>query len=121
MKRLIIALLLLAAWSGLHAAVTKTAPSGKPGCLACHDGIEDIRDDKAPMMLQIKAIGAANGDPEGCVTCHGGNPKGTTLEDAHKGSPQGLKAGNGPKTFYPDPCSVWIADNTCGQSHIDYA
>ena len=73
------------------------------------------------MMLQIKAIGTGAGDPEGCVVCHGGDPKGTTVEAAHKGSPKGLKDGNGPKAFYPDPGSVWIAERSCGQCHVGYA
>ena len=121
MNKLIITILLLVAWSSLQAAVTTTAPSGKTGCLSCHDGIEDIRASDSPMMIQIKAIGTGNGDPAGCVTCHGGNPKGTDVETAHKGSPEGLKNGNGPQDFYPDPGSVWIADRSCGQCHIDYA
>lgn len=95
--------------------------SGQKGCMSCHNGIEDIRDDATPMMVQIKAIGGANGDPAGCVVCHGGDPKGDSIETAHKGSPDALKNGNGPKTFYPDPGSVWIAENTCGQCHTGYA
>ncbi|MGB5762358.1 MAG: hypothetical protein WBM58_07385 [Sedimenticolaceae bacterium] len=121
MKRILTALAILLIAGVTHAAVTKTAPSDKQGCLSCHDGIEDIRDDASVMMLQIKAIGAANGDPAGCVVCHGGDPKGTSIETAHKGSPEGLKNGNGPKTYYPDPGSVWIAESTCGQCHLGYA
>ena len=117
----IIALLALMLTAGTTFGAAQISPSGKPGCLACHDGVEDIRDDASAMMLQIKAIGAANGDPEGCVTCHGGDPKGTTVEAAHKGSPKGLKDGNGPKAFYPDPGSVWIAERSCGQCHVGYA
>lgn len=48
------------------------------GCLSCHEGIEDIRDSNSAMMLQIKAIGTGNGDPQGCVVCHGCNPQGLT-------------------------------------------
>ena len=121
MKRILALLALLLIAGASHGSVAKTAPSVKTGCLACHDGIEDIRDDMSAMMLQIKAIGAANGDPEGCVTCHGGDPTGTTVEIAHRGAPKALKDGNGPKTFYPDPGSVWIADKTCGQCHVGYA
>ena len=121
MKRIIALLALLLIAGASYGSVAKTAPSDKKGCLSCHDGIEDIRDDVSAMMLQIKAIGAANGDPEGCVTCHGGNPEGTTVETAHKGSPKGLKDGSGPKAFYPDPGSIWIADNSCGQCHVGYA
>ena len=113
MKNLLIGLFALSMVNGAFAEGA--------GCLSCHEGIEDIRDANAPMMIQIKAIGAANGDPAGCVTCHGGNPTATTAEEAHKGAPDGLKNGNGPQTYYPDPGSVWIADRTCGQCHINYA
>lgn len=44
------------------------------GCLSCHDGIEDIREKTSLMMLMIKGIGQSNGDPGGCVVCHGGTP-----------------------------------------------
>ena len=121
MRKILTALAILLIAGVTQASVTKTVPSAKTGCLACHEGIEDIRDDASVMMLQIKAIGAANGDPEGCVVCHGGDPKGTSVETAHKGAPEGLKKGNGPKTYYPDPGSVWIAENTCGQCHAGYA
>ena len=113
MKNLVIGLFALLLFNAAYAKGT--------GCLSCHEGIEDIRDPNAPMMIQIKAIGAANGDPAGCVTCHGGNPSATTKEEAHQGAPDGLKNGNGPKTYYPDPGSVWIADRSCGQCHINYA
>ena len=61
MRKILTALAILMIAGLTQAAVTKTAPSGKTGCLACHEGIEDIRDDASVMMLQIKAIGAANG------------------------------------------------------------
>ncbi len=111
-RLLIASAMLLFSSSGAFAAAE--------GCLSCHDGIEDIRDDNTPMMLQIKAIGKSNGDPAGCVVCHGGDPKGTSIETAHKGAPKSLKDGMGPKTFYPDPGSIWIAKNTCGQCHVGY-
>ena len=115
---ILLALCLLA--GPVAASVTTTKPSGE-GCLSCHTGIEDILADDQPMMVQIKGIGAAVGDPAGCVVCHGGNPKGRSVESAHKGAPAMLSKGNGPKTFYPDPGSVWIAKNTCGQCHAGYA
>ncbi len=93
------------------------AHAKEKGCVSCHEGIEDIRDKSSGMMLQIQAMGAANGDPAGCVTCHGGTPTATTAEAAHQGAPENLK----PKTFYPDPGSVWIAEDTCGQCHSGYA
>ena len=62
----------------------------------CHEGIEDIRDPTSGMYIQINALG-------GCTVCHGGDGAATEEEAAHGG------------TFYPDPGSVWIADETCGQ------
>ena len=62
----------------------------------CHEGIEDIRDPASGMFLTINALG-------GCTVCHGGDGTATAEETAHGG------------TFYPDPGSIWIADNTCGQ------
>ena len=72
------------------------------------------------MLEQIRGLGADLGDPEGCVICHGGNPTATTKEAAHQGAPTDLSEGVGPQTFYPDPGSIWIADRSCGQCHIDY-
>lgn len=91
------------------------------GCLSCHTGISEIREKGSEMLSQIKAIGEGVGDPNGCVTCHGGNPAATTKKEAHSGSPKDLAESNGPATFYPDPGSVWIADKTCGQCHDGYA
>ena len=53
-------------------------PAPNTGCLApgkCHAGIEPIRAHNADMAKQIYGIGAQLGDPNGCVVCHGGNPK----------------------------------------------
>lgn len=90
------------------------------GCLSCHEGIEDIRDKGSLMMLMIVGMGKPHGDPGGCVVCHGGIPGATTYEEAHAGIPVEMKSG--PKNFYPDPGSLIIAENTCGQSgcHTDY-
>ena len=85
------------------------------GCLSCHEGIEDIREETSAMLAQIKGMAGPLGDPGGCVVCHGGNPQGLTAADDHQGIPKGISL-SGPKTFYPDPGSVWIADNTCGQA-----
>ena len=63
----------------------------------CHAGIEDIRDPSSGMYVQIMALG-------GCTVCHGGDGAAAGEEAAHGG------------VFYPDPGSIWIADNTCGQS-----
>ena len=53
-------------------------PAPNVGCLAtgkCHSGIEPIRAHDSQMAKQIYAKGAKLGDPNGCVICHGGNPK----------------------------------------------
>ncbi len=116
------------ALTGAHAADKKAANKGKfekvsqqlanqKGCLSCHEGISTIREEGSEMLRQIRDLGKEAGDPEGCVVCHGGNPKATTKAEAHKGAPKDL----GPKMFYKDPGSVWIAENTCGQCHADYA
>ena len=49
------------------------------------------------------------GDPAGCVVCHGGDPEATEKEAAHGG-----------EAFYPDPGSPWINEQTCGQCHEDH-
>jgi hypothetical protein len=118
MKRLT---LLILAMSGLLFGGTVMA-EGK-GCLSCHNGIESIRDENTAMMAMIKAKGAPLGDPGGCVVCHGGNPQATEAAAAHKGSPEALMKAKGPQLFYPDPGSVWIAENSCGQAgcHSNYA
>ena len=94
--------------------------SKEKGCLGCHEGIEEIREPNSMMLMQTKIIGKVNGDPNGCVTCHGGNPKGLTAKESHLGAPKNLANGIGPKTFYPDPGSIWIANRTCGQCHAGY-
>ncbi len=123
-KRLVLIAACLWGIAGLSTAAVpeKVSPAvaKEKGCNSCHEGIEDIRDNQSAMMLQIKAIGGGNGDPNGCVVCHGGNPQGLTKDEAHTGSPKGLQEGAGPKMFYPDPGSIWIADNTCGQCHQGY-
>ena len=100
--------------------VTPEAAKEK-GCLSCHEGIESIRQAESGMMAAIKALGGTQGDPAGCVVCHGGNPMGLTAAEAHKGIPEKAMP-TGPKTFYPDPGSVWIADHSCGQAgcHMGY-
>jgi hypothetical protein len=63
------------------------------GCLSCHEGIEDI----SPVMTAADV---------NCVTCHLGNPLGTTKEEAHRG-------------MYANPSDFSIIDKTCGQCHGD--
>lgn len=86
----------------------------------CHQGIADIRSADSEMMRTIKANGSQHGDKDGCVMCHGGNPKATEKEEAHKGIPPTMKMAPGPKDYYPDPGSIWIAENSCGVCHIGY-
>ncbi len=79
------------------------ADTPSEGCTTCHEGIESIRDPESLMMQQIMERGE-------CTTCHGGDPTETEDPDiAHGGD-----------YFYPDPGSIWIAENTCGQCHQDY-
>ncbi len=80
------------------------------GCLACHQGIESIREEDSAMMQQIKAKGE-------CTTCHGGDPTVTDDADAaHTGAPATVPFDE----FYPDPGNLWVAGNTCGQCHPGY-
>jgi hypothetical protein len=95
---------------GLSAAfclVAEAQPAGS-GCLVCHEGIEPIRDPNSQMMQEIFVQGSKLGDPAGCVVCHGGDPKATTKEEAHKA-----------ESFYPDPGSPWVNKLTCGQCHAE--
>lgn len=90
--------------------------SAESGCMTCHAGIESIRAPETAMMALIKAMGSGHGDPEGCVMCHGGDPTATDAEAAHSGSPDALKAAQGPQLFYPDPGAMDINKFTCGQA-----
>jgi hypothetical protein len=96
--------------------------NGAGGCSTqeCHLGIADIKPADHEMMRTIKMIGSQHGDPDGCVMCHGGNTKAATKEDAHKGTSPTLRFAPGPKDYYPDPGSIWIADNSCGACHPGY-
>ncbi len=96
--------------------------NGASGCSTqeCHQGIANIKPDEHDMMRIIKSNGSRHGDPDGCVICHGGNPQATTKTEAHKGIPDSLTRGPGPKDYYPDPGSIWIANNTCGTCHAGY-
>ncbi len=83
------------------------------GCLSCHDGIEPVREEGSTMQAMIVAMGAQHQDPGGCVICHGGTPNATDYEAAHNGVPASME--RGPKEYYPDPGSMYIVQNTCGQ------
>jgi len=87
-------------------------------CLACHTGIEDIRQANSKMMDKIYALAAKASYPDNsCIVCHGGNPDADTKERAHEGSINYFIENKGPVEFYPDPASVWINDKTCGMCH----
>lgn len=86
-------------------------------CLACHEGIEPTRPLDSEMMNQILAKGAAMGDPNGCVVCHGGTPSETVhKQKAHSGVPQG----SGLAAFTPVPGALQVNDHTCGTCHADH-
>lgn len=119
----------------MFAAVKRTIPalllvafsatpaiSAATGCATaqCHQGIADIKPADHEMMRTIKMNGSQHGDPHGCVMCHGGNPKATTKEEAHQGIPPTLQIAPGPKDYYPDPGSLWVADKSCGACHPGY-
>ena len=86
------------------------------GCTTekCHQGIASIREPDSGMMRKIKQWGRAAGDPEGCVVCHGGDPKAVKKEKAHQGAPASL---HGPRGFYRDPGSPWVNKYSCGYCH----
>ncbi len=116
-------LLLLTAPVAL-AVLPEMDPQGYPapntGCLApgkCHAGIEPIRGHNSDMAKQIYAKGAALGDPNGCVVCHGGDPtEEKDAKKAHTGAPQGGKL----DTFVVHSASVWVNQKICGQCHEKY-
>ena len=73
-------------------------------CLECHRGIEPIRDPKSHMAKAIAKVASKAGFTDNsCIVCHGGNPKATTKEKAHKGTADYFLDHKGPKEFYPDP------------------
>lgn len=87
-------------------------------CLACHNGIEHIRDPKSGMMQEIyKLANKAGFNDNECIVCHGGSPTASDKKIAHIGSIEYFKQNNGPVQFYPDPASVWINKYTCGICH----
>ena len=86
-------------------------------CLTCHQGIEPTRPMGSGMMQAILAKGAALGDPNGCVVCHGGTPSEVLNKDrAHSGVPNGSPL----KAFTPVPAALQVNENTCGLCHSDH-
>ncbi len=92
-------------------------PAENAYCLTCHQGIEPARPLESAMMKQILEKGKAMGDPNGCVVCHGGNPKETVNKNAaHSGAPTGSAI----KEFTPTPGALQVNENTCGLCHKDH-
>lgn len=81
--------------------------AARSGCIACHGGIEPIREIGSEMLHQIMTRGEAAGDPAGCVVCHNGDP--TETKDK--------AIAHGGENFYSDPGSPWVNTETCGQCH----
>ncbi len=111
MTRLLVTIITIVGFSSAARTLAQdTAPGEtKSGCAECHMGIEPIRQPDSKMMKEIRAMGRAKGDPDGCVVCHGGDPQAKEKDDAHQG-----------KAFYGDPGSPWINKKTCGQCHPDH-
>ncbi len=122
MLKKMLTLLTMASVATLFFGSTAYAADWTGGCTTadCHAGIEEIVPPDLQMAKQLKMNGQMHGDPDGCVMCHGGNPKATKKEEAHKGIPATLRMAPGPKEYYPDPGSIWIAENTCGACHVGY-
>jgi len=83
-------------------------PAPGKGCLACHKGIEPIREHDSKMMRKIYREGRKTGDPNGCVVCHSGNPS----EEKNKA------VAHNDLIRYPG--SMWVNDKTCGKCHEDH-
>ncbi|MEZ4862513.1 MAG: cytochrome c3 family protein [Caldilineaceae bacterium] len=96
-------------------AVVQPAPvqqaEEREGCLTCHEGIESIRPEGSAMLKDIQARGE-------CTVCHGGDPAITDdAAAAHTGAPANVPFPD----FIPDPGSMSVARQTCGQCHENYA
>ncbi|MDM8519695.1 hypothetical protein QUF64_06590 [Anaerolineales bacterium HSG6] len=87
------------------------------GCLTCHDGIENIREEDSGMMVALSAMGE-------CTACHGGDPSVTLAEGDVISDTATVEAAHTPTgrldEFFPDPGSLWVADQTCGLCHPGY-
>lgn len=95
-------------------------PAPNTGCLApgkCHSGVEPIRAHNSEMARQIYDMGAKQGDPNGCVVCHGGNPKEEKeTKIAHTDAPGGSLLSE----FVVHAGSAWVNEKTCGQCHREW-
>ena len=84
-------------------------PQPNKGCLACHQGIEPIRDHNSKMMKEIYEEGTKKNDPNGCVVCHYGNPE----EEKNKAIAH--------NDMIIHPGSLWTLERTCGKCHDDHS
>ncbi|MCA8925167.1 MAG: c-type cytochrome [Planctomycetes bacterium] len=79
--------------------------ASEPGCLACHEGIEEIAE--GPMQVAIDAF--AGGDPaRACVVCHQGDALAHDKRSAHR-------------DLLSNPGSLWVTSLGlgCGRCHSD--
>ncbi len=83
-------------------------PDPGNGCLACHEGIEPIREHDSEMMQAIYKKGKRKGDPNGCVICHNGD----ATEEQNKAKAH--------VDMIRHPGSMWANDNTCGKCHDEH-
>ncbi len=98
--------------------IAEKFPAENQYCLACHQGIMPARSVNSEMMKQIFAMGKQQGDPNGCVVCHGGSPHETIDKNkAHSGVPKGGSL----KAFTPVPGALQVNKNTCGLCHSDHS
>ena len=84
------------------------------GCLQCHQGIEPTRQPGAEMLEEILAMGRANGDPAGCIVCHGGDVKALDKETAHQGRSCFSPLGANPRRQWARRCLNWQSRSGTG-------
>ncbi|SIO38827.1 hypothetical protein [Halodesulfovibrio marinisediminis] len=104
------------AWSAVPPEMSpQRYPAVGKGCLSgeCHSGHAPIRAHDSDMAKQIYMLGAAQGDPNGCVVCHGGDPVALWERRLHHGAP----AESLLTEFTATPAAMSVVDKTCGQCH----
>ena len=109
MKLIYIIVLVTISQLNIAQTIITEFPAPNKGCLACHQGIEPIRQHKSKMMQEIYAEGLKSGDPNGCVVCHYGNPQ----EEHNKNIAH--------RDMIIHPGSMWTLDRTCGKCHDDHS
>lgn len=80
-------------------------PAEEPGCLACHEGIEEIAD--GDMLASLDAF--SGGDAaRGCTLCHQGDPQARDKRGAHR-------------DMLSNPGSLWVTSLGlgCARCHSD--